>query len=236
MLVNEHTAVCNKILVLVPYSAHHVPQYHNWMKDPEIQQLTASEPLSLEEEYDMQRSWRTDADKLTFILGIRTDHNDPPTTIHGSKGYTPIGDLNLFLGQDFDAANPDSGKEVLACELELMIAQKAMRGKGLGRMALLLFLQYILVNRQAITQEYRAQHAYGFEDGFDFFRVKIGEHNQRSRKLFAGLGFEQVGEVNFFGEVELRRTLTVEELEELFRRCGCEMGKEVQYVDQEQDR
>lgn len=32
------------------------------MKSPELQQLTASEPLTLEQEYDMQRSWREDDD------------------------------------------------------------------------------------------------------------------------------------------------------------------------------
>lgn len=32
------------------------------MKSPELQQLTASEPLTLEQEFDMQRSWREDDD------------------------------------------------------------------------------------------------------------------------------------------------------------------------------
>lgn len=39
------------------------------MKSPELQQLTASEPLTLEQEYDMQRSWREDNDsKVLFLL------------------------------------------------------------------------------------------------------------------------------------------------------------------------
>ncbi|KPI45837.1 N-acetyltransferase 9-like protein [Cyphellophora attinorum] len=238
MLINKDKAICTPKLILVPYSAHHVPRYHSWMKDPEIQQLTASEPLSLDEENEMQRSWRTDADKLTFIIGVP----DVPISrgtfsfIHGNEGYTAIGDVNLFLQQDFDSNAPSEseGREVLAAELELMIAEPSMRGKGLGRAALLLFLQYILENKKGIMEEYRAEHAFGFEDGFDFFRVKIGEHNKASRRLFESLGFEQVGEgPNFFGELELRTAITLDELEGLRRKFGVEAGSEVRYVDAE---
>lgn len=36
-------------LVLVPYDIGHVPKYHEWMSREELQKLTASEPLTLNE-------------------------------------------------------------------------------------------------------------------------------------------------------------------------------------------
>ncbi|KEG07977.1 putative N-acetyltransferase [Trypanosoma grayi] len=65
---NEHVLVCGSRLRLVPFLAQHVPRYHQWMCDPELLQFTASEPLTLEEEYENQREWLCAEDKLTFIL------------------------------------------------------------------------------------------------------------------------------------------------------------------------
>lgn len=45
-------------VVLVPYREEHVEKYHQWMSDPRLLQLTASEPLTLAEEYEMQNIFR----------------------------------------------------------------------------------------------------------------------------------------------------------------------------------
>lgn len=42
-------------------------RYHQWMTSAELQKLTASEPLTLEEEYDMQKSWAEDEDSKYFV-------------------------------------------------------------------------------------------------------------------------------------------------------------------------
>ncbi|ESL10838.1 hypothetical protein TRSC58_01422 [Trypanosoma rangeli SC58] len=65
---NARVLVSGSRLRLVPYLAHHVPRYYEWMGDSELMQCTASERLTLEEEYDNQRDWLHAEDKLTFIL------------------------------------------------------------------------------------------------------------------------------------------------------------------------
>ena len=54
MRENWTTTLTGSRVVLVPYRRAHVPKYHEWMKSEELQDLTGSEPLSLEEEYKMQ--------------------------------------------------------------------------------------------------------------------------------------------------------------------------------------
>ena len=43
-------------------------RYHSWMQNEEMQELTASLPLTIEEEYQMQQTWLNDQDKCTFII------------------------------------------------------------------------------------------------------------------------------------------------------------------------
>ena len=52
--------VLGKRAVLVPYLREHVPRYHEWMQDPALLEATASEPLSLDQEFDVHRSWTHD--------------------------------------------------------------------------------------------------------------------------------------------------------------------------------
>ncbi|KAK0739248.1 GNAT domain-containing protein [Apiosordaria backusii] len=229
MKLNEHTAISTPSLLLVPYEAHHVPTYHQWMEDPQIQEATASEPLTLQEEYENQLSWRTSTDKLTFIicspLPLPSEHHPPlatnPDTIKTvpQDADTPpkmLGDINLFLYPSEDSSSssspaPPIPKEVVG-EVDIMIASPEHRGKGLGEKATRAFIGYIWENKEEIMKEYISDK---IDDGVDvgeeevevpkltMLMAKVGEGNEQSLRLFGEkLGWEQEGGRNYFGELK----------------------------------
>lgn len=54
------SAIDGELCVLVPYLPKHVPVYHSWMQQQHLLDLTASERLTLEQEYANQISWTED--------------------------------------------------------------------------------------------------------------------------------------------------------------------------------
>uniref|UniRef100_A0A5F9CXR6 Alpha/beta-tubulin-N-acetyltransferase 9 n=1 Tax=Oryctolagus cuniculus TaxID=9986 RepID=A0A5F9CXR6_RABIT len=153
--------------------------YHEWMQSEELQRLTASEPLSLEQEYAMQHSWREDGDKCTFIVLDKERWQAQPGAPEES---CMAGDVNLFLT---DPGDPTLG------EIEVMIAEPSCRGKGLGTEAVLAMLSYG-VTKLGLTK----------------FEAKIGQGNEPSLKLFRKLHFEPVAVSSVFQEVTLRLTMS----------------------------
>ncbi|KAN0066581.1 hypothetical protein ACQY0O_000675 [Thecaphora frezii] len=165
MRINRETVLVGKRVVLVPYRRQHVPIYHEWMQDPTIQQQTASEPLTLEQEYEMQQTWARDEDKLTFIiLAQPTEHGAAPTTSVEElvKRCKMVGDVNIFFNDsvpdgpgsedsddetelDTPLASPSLGpvRKVYDAECEIMIADQAYRRQGLAREALQLLFHYV---------------------------------------------------------------------------------------------
>ena len=73
---NANLVIKGQRVMLVPYRPEHVALYHSWMQDATLQELTASEPLTLEEEYAMQRSWAADADSECGFLMNGGFHSD----------------------------------------------------------------------------------------------------------------------------------------------------------------
>jgi len=159
MRTNWNTKIVGKTVILVPYQKKHVEKYHQWMKSTELQELTGSEPLTLEEEYEMQISWREDKDKCTFIVLDKEKVDEGLDEIE-----CMVGDTNLFIQQNDD-------DETIA-EAEIMIAESSARGKGFGQQALSLMIQYgvqVLEIKKYIA------------------KIKFG--NTASEKLFEKLGF-----------------------------------------------
>lgn len=223
MRLNAQTSLSTSQILLVPYTSHQVPTYHDWMQSPSLQAATASEPLSLPEEYEMCRSWRADADKLTFVICLPLPS--------GQKSVTPkvddapermVGDINLFLFRPDDEDEPSG--EVVG-EVELMIAKTELQRKGYGRAALLAFLGYVLGKWRDIGDEYGEKNA---KAELSFLRVKVNETNAGSLRLFESVGFSRVGEgANYFGEIEMRGK---PDLEELKRLKGWESVEDMGYV------
>ncbi|EJD73669.1 acetyltransferase, variant [Loa loa] len=123
MHINEHTKIIGQRVILVPYCKCHVAKYHTWMEDEELRRLTASERLSLEEEYEMQARWHEDEDKCTFIVLARDLIDSGADEIAGM-----VGDVNIFI-------NGSTG------ELTTMIAESKWRRKGLGEEAVRMMLR-----------------------------------------------------------------------------------------------
>jgi len=180
----------------------------------ELQKATASEPLTLDEEYAMQRSWRLDADKLTYIActvpeGLKQKEGSVSVHLGDDSPDRMIGDVNLFLLQDEEAEEDDAqnGPACVIGEVEIMIARKDLQGNGYGRAVLLAFLWYVFMSLDRILKEYSRRNSVNAvgQTSLRFLRVKIDAENTRSIRLFESVGFSKLSETpNYFGEIEMR--------------------------------
>ena len=116
----KQTRLASPLLTLTPYALSHVPTYNTWMQDPWLQKMTASEPLTLAEELNMQRAWIEDPDKCTFII---------LDTASGAM----VGDVNLFF---------ESDSKCRAAEIEVMIAEAEFRRRGFAEESLRMMMAF----------------------------------------------------------------------------------------------
>ncbi|SCV68414.1 BQ2448_535 [Microbotryum intermedium] len=214
MLENQSIALLGPRVILVPYRRHHVERYHEWMSDPAVREATASEPLTLQEEFEMQESWRVDEDKMTFIVLSQTEPSplDATATVDQVRDRDTssgmIGDINVFLsttyppdeegGADFDLnSNPRARNAAGArpmptgrrqCEVEVMIPMASNQRQRYAFEALRIFLPYV-------------SRVLGIPPN-DFF-ARIGATNSASLDLFEHkLGFKR-GNTSVFDEIEM---------------------------------
>lgn len=190
MLLNAETVLIGTHCFLVPYRREHVLKYHEWMQDADILQATDSEPLSLEEEYEMQQTWRIDPDKCTFIVLDASQVDDGTTrqqNFVAQNLHAMVGDVNLFLSEDeeegIDANDTTTFQQA---EIDIMIAEKEARRKGIGFEACCIMMLYATENLSIRR-----------------FFCKINEDNASSLALFEKLGFQQCNYAECFRQVEL---------------------------------
>uniref|UniRef100_A0A7N0VLX8 N-acetyltransferase domain-containing protein n=1 Tax=Kalanchoe fedtschenkoi TaxID=63787 RepID=A0A7N0VLX8_KALFE len=163
-------------VIMVAYMRDHVPKYHDWMQSPQLLEATGSEPLTLDQEYQMQLSWLQDPRKQTFIV------LDKELVLgefaHGSPHVEAmVGDVNIYMNDIEDSK---------VAEVEIMIAEPKSRDKGLGKEAVLMMMAFAVDNF-----------------GIRLFRVKIGESNTASLSMFQKLGFVEVSRSEIFKEVTM---------------------------------
>ncbi|XP_039115221.1 N-acetyltransferase 9-like protein isoform X2 [Dioscorea cayenensis subsp. rotundata] len=186
-------SIVGEKVILVPYMKEHVPRYHQWMQDPDLLAATASDPLTLDEEYQMHYSWTQDPKKHTFIV-LDKDLLRGEFIEGDPHDEAMVGDVNIYMN------DPD---DLQLAEIEIMIAELESRGKGLGKESILMMMSFAIQNY-----------------GIHTFRAKIGETNKSSLNLFQKLGFQDVSYSDAFKEVTLELPVTELSLGELPASTG----------------
>ncbi|KAJ3505232.1 hypothetical protein NLJ89_g7525 [Agrocybe chaxingu] len=222
MKANIDTVLLGSKVVLVPYRSEHVPKYHEWMLNEELRMLTASEPLSLEEEYEMQQKWQVDEDKLTFIIlsrepGVLADDAGKVLPTDERLAKLPmVGDVNIFLygtipsqEQSSSVALTDEEEEGFYAEVEIMIAEPSFRRKGLAIEALQLMLGYATGCPEAFSTQFPSSSLHNLPTSPlnispHYLVTRINDTNHASIRLFEKLGFQVTKRVEVFHEIEMR--------------------------------
>eukprot|EP01006_Ploeotia_vitrea_P026302 TRINITY_DN59272_c0_g1_i1.p1 TRINITY_DN59272_c0_g1~~TRINITY_DN59272_c0_g1_i1.p1 ORF type:complete len:206 (+),score=25.53 TRINITY_DN59272_c0_g1_i1:79-696(+) len=175
-------------ITLVPYRRYHVPKYNSWMQRAELQELTESEPLNLEQELEMCDTWEKDNDKITFIIVCNPagDSSPDPDTVEAKQAAEieqMVGDVNVFFHGDPACDWP---------EVEVMVAETGERRRGIGTEAVKLIMKWTLEK---------------FGNTVKGFIAKILDHNVPSINCFTKkLHFEEFKKVEVFHEVHFRST------------------------------
>ncbi|GKZ01239.1 hypothetical protein MPSEU_001074900 [Mayamaea pseudoterrestris] len=209
MLLNYEEVIVGGKCILVPYRKEHVAVYHVWMQDPLMLEATASDPLTRDEEYEMQETWRDDPNKCTYIVLAKqaVDENVLQSLAKGESSdfiqetlSAMAGDVNMFLSQIEEEIKSDDehyqvshatlsqeSLEPTQAEIDIMIAAPSYQRQGLGREAICLTMHYLVSRHLQVRRVF----------------CKIKENNSASLQLFRSLGFTQCAYAACFKEVEL---------------------------------
>jgi RimJ/RimL family protein N-acetyltransferase len=157
---SKNIKIVGEKVCLVSYQKKHVIQYNQWLQDPDLLDLTSSEQLTLEEEYANQLECEESDKRYIFMI------------LDNSLDYSLAGDVDIF----FDEENNG--------ELNVMIAEKYSRRKGLAKEAVLLIMRWALISTK-VSQ----------------FVAKIQIKNEPSIFLFQSFGFKETSRSEVFNEI-----------------------------------
>ena len=218
----------------------HLPNYHEWMQDPFLLDATASEPLTMEQEIEMQKEWRDDEKKCTFIILARDLISDKvvnippiPTVVHaeeerGDKEQESyenlieetldamIGDINLFLSEEEDDYNSDDEENFHKQQQQLLHPEQCTPAEDLTQAELDIMIAAKSHRHKNLGVELALMMMHYGASSLNLKRyyVKIKDTNHSSIKLFKEkLGFQECAYVECFGEYEFE--------------CRCENSEEM---------
>jgi len=224
MKSNYELSLAGGRCILVPYRPEHLPNYHRWMQDPFLLDATASEPLSMEEEITMQKEWRDDEHKCTFIILARDVlHGQcpdvPPCPCDNSSNERSsfpklveqtlqcmIGDINLFLSEEEEEEIDEEESFRRQQHLQNITQQVEMEPPELTQAELDLMIAESSHRRKNLGTELALMmmHYGASQLNIKRFFVKVKDNNHFSLRLFKEkLGFEECAYAECFGEYEL---------------------------------
>ncbi len=237
MYVSHHPQI-----YLPPSGPEHLPNYHEWMQDPFLLEMTGSEPLTMEEEIRMQKEWRDDENKCTFIILARDllSHDEvdgngerieiPPIPSEhieedSNEEYYPklieqtlhgmIGDINLFLSEEDDYNSDDEAN----FHQQHLLLSKPQTPAELTQAELDIMIAAESHRHKNLGTELALMMMYYGASALKLrrFYVKIKDTNHSSIKLFKEkLGFVECAYAECFGEYEFEmKCESSEEMAEL---------------------
>ena len=231
---------------LPPSGPEHLPNYHEWMQDPFLLEMTGSEPLTMEEEIQMQKEWRDDEKKCTFIILARDLLNHDEVDGNGEKIEIPlvpserfendrkeksfpklieqtlhamIGDINLFLSEEDDYNSDD---EQNFQQQQMLQTNKEKVTAELTQAELDIMIAVESHRHKNLGTELALMMMYYGASALLLrrFYVKIKDTNHSSIKLFKEkLGFVECAYAECFGEYEFElKCETSEDMTELIEQ------------------
>lgn len=214
------------------------------MQDPFLLEMTGSEPLTMEEEIQMQKEWRDDENKCTFIILARdllpdeVDGNGEKIEIplipsaHIEKDdkeesypklieqtlHGMIGDINLFLSEEDDYNSDDEAN----FHQQQMLLSTPQTPAELTQAELDIMIAVESHRHKNLGTELALMMMYYGASALKLrrFYVKIKDTNNSSIKLFKEkLGFVECAYAECFGEYEFEmKCETSDEMAELIEQ------------------